>query len=103
MDLSKCSETSGCSRLALASALLRAESIVTRVDSLAVPWMTPPPAPPDDAWKNSGNCNMPASQSIMTTSSSVHAGLAIQLKPMQAIASDNMSAQMAGYELAVGK
>ncbi len=43
-------------------------------------WMTPPPLPPD---RNcSGSCNAFPSQSIITTSSSVHAGLAIykQLK-----------------------
>ena len=83
--------------------------------------MTPPPFPPEQA-KNSGgkSSNLP-SQSIMTTSSSVHAGLAIciitntytkitrssinitQEKPIQAIESLNISARIAGHELAVGK
>jgi hypothetical protein len=39
----------------------------------------------------------------MTTSSSVQAGEAIHVKPIQAMAPLNISATIAGYELAVGK
>lgn len=40
-------------------------------------WMTPPPPCPAEAKKTSGKPIILASQSIITTSSSVHAGLDI--------------------------
>ena len=45
---------------------------------------------------SSGRQSILPSQSMVTISSSVQAGLAIQEKPMQAIAPDRMSATMAG-------
>ena len=89
--------------------------------------MTPPPVPPEQAKKWEGSPSSWPSQSIMTTSKSVQAGLAIfrtvwydtlsnrctymvfwkqqftQENPMQPIASLNMSARIAGHELPVGK
>jgi hypothetical protein len=43
-------------------------------------WMTPPPFPPVEARNSLGNSSIFPSQSIITTSSSVHAGLAIWIK-----------------------
>ena len=48
--------------------------------------MTPPPWPPDLNMKTSGRFRASANQSIVTISSSVQAGEAIQEKPIQAIA-----------------
>ena len=48
--------------------------------------MTPPPRPPDLNMKTSGKLRASANQSMVTISSSVQAGEAIQEKPMQAIA-----------------
>lgn len=58
--------------------------------------MTPPPFPPEQAKNSCGKPIIFPNQSSMTTSNSVHAGLAIQVNPIQAIAPLNMSATMAG-------
>lgn len=88
---------SGCSFLAAATALALAPKRATSVDSLAVPWITPPaiadnlfslmivqvinksnlPFPPEHARNDSGSPRALPNQSNITTSNSVHAGLAI--------------------------
>jgi len=58
--------------------LERAESKATRVASLAVPRITPPPRlPSPEKRKWDGRLSIFPSQSIITISSSVQAGLAI--------------------------
>ena len=58
--------------------------------------MTPPPWPLLSNRNSSGRLSILPSQSMVTISSSVQAGLAIHEKPMQAMAPDRMSATMAG-------
>lgn len=77
LETSSASVHSGCSSLWRLIALALAPSNATSVASLAVPWMTPPPLPPEQARNSAGRSNILPSQSIITTSSSVHAGLAI--------------------------
>lgn len=44
--------------------------------ALCLTWITPPPSPASPARNASGSCSIFPSQSIITVSSSVHAGLA---------------------------
>lgn len=67
----------GLSSFTFETARALAPNNATNVASLAVPWITPPPLPPEHAKNSDGKSNILPSQSNITTSNSVHAGLAI--------------------------
>ena len=69
----------------------------TKVDSLAVVWMTPPPREPVVLWRNwGGRPIILPSQSMTRDSSSVAAGEEAQVKPRQLMPSASMSPSREG-------
>ena len=104
-----------------------AASMATSTASLAVPWMTPPPFPPGQPkadsgrhtphycicfpefgpdfteWKPGGRAMASANQSSTTVSSSVAAGLLIQLNPITLKAPLSMSPSRPAVLLLAGK
>jgi hypothetical protein len=72
----------------------RAESTATSVASLAVPWITPPPASLV-LWKRAGRSSSSAIQSTTRSSSSVHAGEVTQLNPLTPSPADSSSPRIA--------
>ncbi|MEZ5251779.1 MAG: hypothetical protein R2713_22005 [Ilumatobacteraceae bacterium] len=72
------------------------------VASLAEPWITPPPEELRE-WNRSGRPSSSIIQSIISVSTSVHAGLVTQLMPCTPRPADASSPRIDAYELLPGK
>ncbi len=80
----------------------RAARTATRVASLAVPWITPPPVALSER-NRSGRPSSSCIQSITSVSSSVHAGDVTQLIPWTPSPADSSSPRIDGYVVFDGK